>query len=105
LITGLTDGQPQNGFYDGKQRPSAARRCLTATTDWIVCWKAADAPFDMAQGTIEWSSPKASQVGSSPDNLVSRGEWADRPPRLFGMDVTAKARADPHFSGSGENAR
>lgn len=103
--TGLTDGQAQNGVYDGNTTAAGGAAIFDGNNDWIDV-EGDDAPFDMAQGTIEVEFNQSTQVGSSPDNLVSRGEWADRTSEgYFGMDTTAGGAVRiQHFSGNGEQA-
>lgn len=102
---GLTDGQAQNGVYDGNIAAVSGAAVFDGNYDWIDV-EGDDAPFDMAQGSIEVEFTQANKVGSSPDTLVSRGEWGDRSSDCyFGLDITENGAVRiQHFSGSGENA-
>lgn len=75
--TGLGDGVAQDGVYDGNATAVGGKLVLDGHDDWVDV-EGDDAPFDLAQGTIEIAFNQSEQVGSSPDNLVTRGEYKDK---------------------------
>ncbi|WGI22653.1 Hint domain-containing protein [Amylibacter sp. IMCC11727] len=89
--TGLDDGVAQNGWLHGNANISGDRLHLDGHGDYfevdgeIIGGSHGDSPnvgdddpFDMSAGTLEIQFNQDAHVGSSPDTLVSRGEYADR---------------------------
>ena len=74
--TGLDDGIAQNGHFHGNAGASGDRAHFDGYDDYFDV-SGADAPFDLAAGTIEVQFTQDQHIGSSPDTLVSRGEAAD----------------------------
>jgi hypothetical protein len=90
-----TDGQGLNVVYDGNITAVSGAALFDGNIDRIDV-EGDDAPFDMAQGSIEVEFTQASQVGSSPDTLVSRGEWNDRSSEgYFGLVDLSRFSAAP----------
>ncbi len=89
--TGLDDGVAQNGWLHGDASVSGDQLHLDGSGDYfevdgeIVGGSAGDSPnvgdddpFDMSKGILEVQFTQDSHIGTSPDTVVSRGEYADR---------------------------
>lgn len=73
--TGLDDGTAQDGSFHGSGAWNG--ELYTNGCNYFQV-NGDDAPFDLDEGTIMLSFTQSSQVGSSDDTLVSRGEYNDR---------------------------
>lgn len=86
--TGLADGFAQNGTYYGGAAAQNGALVLDGCNDRVDV-KGEDSPFDLSQGTLVVRFTQDSQVGTSPDTLVSRGEYCDKDSEgYFGLSVT-----------------
>ncbi|SEK97755.1 Hint domain-containing protein [Pacificibacter marinus] len=98
--TGLADGIAQNGTYIGDASYSTDALRLGGNGRFSVSGD--DDPFDLDEGTIMVQFNQSSQVGSSPDTIVSRGEYADRGSEgYFNIQVTAQGAVTVYHN-SGE---
>ncbi|WP_281273236.1 Hint domain-containing protein [Rhodovulum iodosum] len=98
--TGLADGFAQNGTYYGGAAAQNGALVLDGCNDRVDV-RGEDSPFDLSQGTLVVRFAQDAQVGTSPDTLVNRGEFADKDSEgYFGMSVTAEgAVVVEHVSG------
>ncbi len=84
---GLGGGQAQDGTFEGNAFASGGRLVTDGKNDWFDV-DGDDAPFQIDQGTIAVSFRQDAHVGSSPDTIVNRGEFADRATEgWFGISV------------------
>lgn len=107
--TGLADGIAQNGTLQGNATISDGR----LTLDWDGCSGGVfevdgedvvaghDAPFDLAEGSLRVRFTQHQHVGSAPDTILNRGEYADRATEgFFELRVTCDGRVETlHQSG------
>lgn len=98
--TGLGDGKAQNGTFEGNAFASGGQLVTDGSHDFFDV-DGDDAPFQIDQGTIAVSFRQDVHVGSSPDTIVNRGEFADRATEgWFGISVTkGGAVTVQHFAG------
>ncbi|WP_152912583.1 Hint domain-containing protein [Candidatus Rhodobacter oscarellae] len=78
--TGLADGIAQNGAFEGNAGASGDRAHFDGHGDRfdVIADDDDDDVFDnLDKGTIEVQFTQDSHIGSSPDTLVSRGEYED----------------------------
>ncbi|PKP85342.1 MAG: hypothetical protein CVT80_03130 [Alphaproteobacteria bacterium HGW-Alphaproteobacteria-2] len=86
--TGLGDGRAQNGTFEGNAFAAGGRLVTDGWEDFFDV-DGDDAPFRIGQGTLAVSFRQDAQVGTSPDTIVNRGEFADRATEgWFGISVT-----------------
>ena len=97
--TGLADGIAQNGTLFGDASTSSEALRLDGNGHFDT--SGADTPFDLAQGTIMVQFSQDNHVGSSPDTIVSRGEYCDRDTEgHFNIQVTEHGAVTVnHYSG------
>ncbi|MDJ0827928.1 MAG: Ig-like domain-containing protein, partial [Rhodobacter sp.] len=103
--TGLDDGVAQNGAFFGNGSASGDRAHFDGHGDRFDV-SGNDDPFDMSKGTIEVQYRQDSHIGTSPDTLVSRGEYADRGSEgYFSISVQLDGSVQViHCDGGGEEA-
>ncbi|RPE71493.1 Ca2+-binding RTX toxin-like protein [Pacificibacter maritimus] len=101
--TGLADGIAQNGHFVGDATASGNALRLNGNGHFDTAGTAAnDVPFEIGQGTVMLQFNQDNHVGTSPDTLVSRGEYADRSTEgHFNISVTEHG-AVTVFHASGE---
>ena len=85
--TGLADGVAQDGAFYGA---SAHNGELVTNGNGAFQVHGDDAPFDLEEGTIMLEFNQTCHNGSSPDTLVSRGEYDDRYTEGF-LDIRVTA--------------
>lgn len=97
--TGLADGIAQDGNTFGDATTSSDALRLDGNGHFDTA--GADDPFDLSQGTIMVQFSQDNHVGSSPDTIVSRGEYCDRDAEgYFNIQVTAQGAVTvSHHSG------
>ncbi len=83
--TGLDDGIAQNGVFKGDAKATDGRLVLDGHGEWFEV-DGDNGSFDLDAGTIIVQFTQDAQVGSSPDTLVSRGEYKDRDDEGF-LDI------------------
>ncbi len=107
--TGLDDGIAQNGEFAGNANASGDFAHFDGNGDDFDVDGGAgattDAPFDMASGTIEVQFVQDAHVGTSPDTIVNRGEYADRSSEgYFNISVQANGAIRVIHCANGEDA-
>ncbi|EAR50572.1 type I secretion target repeat protein [Oceanicola granulosus HTCC2516] len=75
--TGLGDGIRQNGAFKNGAEAHQGQLKIDGRNDFFEVG-GNDNPFDLDKGTISTEFTQSEHVGSSPDTIVSRGEWCDR---------------------------
>lgn len=101
--TGLADGIAQNGSFSGGAYATSEALRLDGSGDYFTV-NGDDEPFELSQGTIMLQFNQTEQVGSSPDTVVSRGEY-DRcnEDGFFAIKVTESGAVTvSHYSGDEE---
>jgi Ca2+-binding RTX toxin-like protein len=92
--TGLADGVAQNGALLGGASVSGGQLHLNGYCQ-IFSVQGDDDPFDLGVGTISTQFTQSNHVGSSPDVIVNRGEYADRGHEgYFEIRVTQDGRVE-----------
>lgn len=87
--TGLDDGIAQDGHMHGDA--STSGNALHVNGCGYFDTSGNDTPFDLNTGTVMVQFTQDAQVGSSPDTIVSRGEYCDRDSEgYFNIQVTAQ---------------
>jgi Ca2+-binding RTX toxin-like protein len=107
--TGLADGIAQNGQFEGGARASGGQLKTDGHGDYFdvdgdSISAGNDAPFDLSQGAISVQFTQDCHIGTSPDTLVNRGEYADRGTEgYFQMRVTRDGRVEVMHCANGED--
>lgn len=107
--TGLADGIAQNGALKGNALVAGGQLHTDGSGDYFEVdgddeVAGNDAPFDLAQGTIAVQFSQDCHVGSSPDTLVSRGEYCDRATEgFFEIRVTGDGRVEVMHCANGQD--
>jgi len=105
--TGLADGIAQNGDTRGDVNFSGGRAYFDGRGDVFDVdgdgeVAGNDAPFDLSEGTIAVEFRQDEQVGSSPDTIVTRGEYDDRGSEgFFEIRITEDGRVEVQHCSNG----
>ena len=105
--TGLADGIAQNGKFEGGATASGGSLVTDGYGDHFdvdgeTLQAGNDTPFDLSEGTIAVQFTQDSQIGSSPDTLVNRGEYADRGSEgYFEIRITGDGRVEVQHCSNG----
>lgn len=100
--TGLGDGIRQNGDFENGAYAYAGYLKTDGYNDYFEV-NGDDDPFDLDEGTIELEFTQYDHIGSSPDTLVSRGEYDDRASEGFlDIRVTEDGRVEVEHWSNGE---
>ncbi len=92
--TGLADGIAQNGHFENGAYASGDQLRTDGYND-IFEVSGADHPFDLAEGTVEVQFTQSHHIGTSPDTIVNRGEYADRSSEgFFEIRVTIDGKVE-----------
>lgn len=105
--TGLADSIAQNGAFEGGAAALGGSLVTDGYGDHFdvdgeTLGAGNDAPFDLTEGAIAVQFTQDTQIGSSPDTLVNRGEYADRASEgYFEIRITGDGRVQVQHCSDG----